>query len=125
MLIPEDLFYTAEHLWLKKDKGGLLLGVTDYAQESMGALDCLELPAVGTQLSRGCYFGGAETCKSVNELFAPLDAVVEEVNEGLFENPGIINDSPYEDGWILRLKDYKDDDLDTLLDARVYMETLE
>ena len=96
MLILEDLFYTEAHLWVKKVDDGLLVGVTDFAQDSMGTLEYLDLPQIGAQLSKDSCFGGAETSKSVNDLFAPLDAVVADVNEELGENPETINESPYE-----------------------------
>lgn len=125
MLIPEDLLYTKAHLWIKKVEDGLLIGVTDFAQESMGALEYLDLPQVGALLNKDSCFGGAETSKSVNDLFAPLDAVVADVNEVLEKNPEIINDSPYDEGWILRVVDYKAEDIDQLLDAQAYRETLD
>ncbi len=125
MLIPEDLLYTKAHLWIKKVEDGLLIGVTDFAQESMGDLEYLDLPQVGAQLNKDSCFGGAETSKSVNDLFAPLDAVVADVNEVLAKNPEIINDSPYDEGWILRVVDYRAEDIDQLLDAQAYRETLD
>ncbi len=125
MQVPSDLFYTEAHIWLKKSDNGLLLGVTDYAQESMGTLEFLDLPSVGDNLSAGSCFGSAETSKSVNDLFAPLDAVVIEINEELAESPEIINDSPYETGWILRVADYDAKVLYALLDSKAYTESIE
>ena len=125
MLIPEDLFYTEAHLWVNKVEDGLLMGVTDFAQDSMGTLEYLDLPQIGAQLSKDSCFGGAETSKSVNDLYAPLDAVVADVNEELGKNPEIINDSPYDEGWMLRLVGYKTEDIEQLLDARAYTESLD
>lgn len=125
MLTPEDLFYSEAHIWIKKIQDGLLLGVTDHAQESMGSIQYLDLPSVGAQLSKDSCFGGAETSKSVNDLFAPLDAVVSAVNENLEDNPEIINESPYEEGWVLLLSDYNEEDLTSLMSARTYRESVE
>jgi len=124
MLIPYDLFYSKAHIWLKKTEDGLLLGVTDFAQESMGIIEYLDLPPIGAQLIKDSCFGGAETSKSVNDLFAPLDAVVAQVNEKLDQSPDVINESPYGDGWLLRLTDYLTDDLKLLMDAQAYTESI-
>jgi glycine cleavage system H protein len=120
MLIPENLFYTKAHLWVKKVEDGLLIGITDFAQENLGEIQYLDLPQVGEKLIKGESYGTAETSKSVSDLFAPIDATVAEVNLQLSDAPEVINDSPYEEGWMLSLTDYKDSDLEALLDARAY-----
>jgi glycine cleavage system H protein len=125
MITPEDLFYSKAHLWVKKTDTGLLIGVTDHAQKSMGTLQYIDLPTVGAQLTKDDCFGGAETSKSVNDLFAPVDAVVAQVNEQLEDNPEIINSAPYEEGWLLLVTDYDEDDLELLMCAQVYRQSLE
>lgn len=125
MLVPSDLFYTEDHIWVKKVVGSVLIGITDYAQSSLGELQYLDLPSVGDQLSKGVSYGSAETSKSVSDLFSPLDAVVAEVNTVLNDTPEVINNSPYDDGWILRLTDYKTEELEALLDAKAYTEFLD
>lgn len=122
MLIPSDLFYTEAHIWVKKIDDSVLIGITDYAQSSLGELQYIDLPAVGDRLSKGVSYGSAETSKSVSDLFSPLNAVVAEVNTVLNDTPEVINNSPYDDGWILRLTDYKTEELDALLDAKAYTE---
>lgn len=124
MLVPSDLFYTEDHIWVKKVVDSVLIGITDYAQNSLGELQYLDLPSVGDQLSKGVSYGSAETSKSVSDLFSPLDAVVAEVNTVLNDTPEVINNSPYDDGWILRLTDYKIEELEALLDAKAYTEFL-
>lgn len=125
MLIPSELIYTEAHIWLKQVDNGLLIGITDYAQESLGELQYLDLPPVGEKLIKGSAYGAAETSKSVSDLITPLDSIVAEVNQQLSDTPELINSSPYEDGWILRLTDYKIEDLNTLLDAQAYKASLD
>lgn len=124
MLVPSDLFYTEDHIWVKKVVDSVLIGITDYAQSSLGELQYLDLPSVGDQMSKGVSYGSAETSKSVSDLISPLDAVVAEVNTVLNDTPEVINNSPYDDGWILRLTDYKTEELEALLDAKAYTEFL-
>ncbi len=120
MLTPPNLFYTEAHVWVKEVEDGLLTGITDHAQESLGEIQYLELPAVGDKLVKDTPFGTVETSKSVSDLIAPLDATISEVNEQLDDAPDMINDSPYESGWILRLTDYNAEDLKALLDSEAY-----
>lgn len=125
MLIPSDLFYSEAHIWVKQVDNGLLVGITDFAQESMGAVGYVELPSVGERLEKGNCFGSTETAKVASDLFAPLDAVVAEINEKLDDNPEMINLSPYEDGWLILVTGYNADDLESLMNAQAYKELVE
>ncbi len=120
MHVPSNLLYSEAHLWVKKIEGGVLIGITDYAQNNLGELQYIDLPHVGEQLVKGCVYGTAETSKSVSDLFAPVDGIVAEINTALSDAPETINASPYEDGWILRLTDCTAEDFDSLLNAQAY-----
>ena len=120
MSIPHDRKYSEEHVWVKLVDDGLLIGITDFAQTNLGELFFIDLPQVGENLTQGSYFGTAESSKAVNDLFTPIDSVVAEVNPAISDNPGIVNESPYEDAWMIRVTDYNEDDLKPLLDAEAY-----
>jgi glycine cleavage system H protein len=100
MTIPEDRQYTQEHEWLTPDG---TVGITDYAQEALGDVVFVELPAVGRTLKRGEAFGVVESVKSVSDLYSPADGTVAAVNEALKDRPELINQDPYGAGWIIRL----------------------
>jgi len=105
MDLPEDLKYTREHEWTRvEDEGVLLVGITDYAQESLGEIVYVDLPEEGLRVSQGEAFGVVESTKAVSDLYAPASGMVVEVNDTLMENPEIINEDPYEDGWMIRIE---------------------
>lgn len=120
MPIPHDRKYSEEHVWVKLVENGLLVGITDFAQTNLGELLYLELPQVGESLTQGSRYGTAESGKAVNDLFAPIDCVVAEVNSNLSDNPGLVNESAYEDAWMIRVTDHNEEDLKSLLDAEAY-----
>lgn len=125
MSIPHDRFYSEEHVWVKVVDDGLLIGITDFAQTSLGDLVYLDLPQVGEQFSRGEVYGNAESSKAVNDLFSPLDCEVAEVNLLMADSPDAVNRSPYEDAWMIRVINYKDDDLSLLLNNQAYAKFIE
>lgn len=105
MDFPEDLKYTREHEWTRvEDEGVLLVGITDYAQESLGEIVYVDLPEEGLQVSQGEAFGVVESTKAVSDLYAPASGMVVEINDTLLDNPEIINEDPYEDGWMIRIE---------------------
>ena len=120
MLLPSDRFFSETHFWLKKVENDLLIGVTDYAQDCIGPIEYLDLPVVGGQLSKGSCFGSAESSKAVTDLLAPLDAIVAEVNLNLDDEPSLVNESPYDKGWMLRLTNYNSGVLDSFIDSEAY-----
>lgn len=123
---PEDLKYTDEHEWVRvEDDGTCTIGITDYAQESLGEIVFVELPSEGDQVSQGDSFGGVESTKSVSDLFAPVSGEVTEANEELLESPDLINTDPYEEGWIVRINPDDSAELDSLMDAADYTEFVE
>jgi glycine cleavage system H protein len=103
--IPENLLYTDDHEWiLKESEQCFSVGITDYAQDSLGDVTFVEVPEVGAELSKGDVFGVVESVKAASDLFMPVSGEIVEVNEDLNDSPELINDSPYEGGWIIKVK---------------------
>jgi glycine cleavage system H protein len=101
---PSDRKYTREHEWVLQEGDEVLLGITDHAAEELGDIVYLDLPETGVEITAGESMGTIETVKAVEELFAPLSGEVVAVNSELADSPEIVNSSPYEDGWFLRIK---------------------
>jgi glycine cleavage system H protein len=126
--IPADLRYTAEHEWVRvTGEGTVRVGITDFAQSSLGDVVYVQLPDVGSEVAAGESFGEVESTKSVSDLYAPVTAKVIAVNGDLESNPQLVNSDPYGQGWLLELQ--ADDDtleqgLAALLDADAYRGTL-
>jgi len=103
MQIPDDLRYTKDHEWLRVESGRGTVGITDFAQDALGDVVFVELPAVGTTLAAGQTFGVVESNKTVSDLFAPVAGHVVEVNEALRTRPELVNQEPYGGGWMIRV----------------------
>jgi glycine cleavage system H protein len=104
MKIPDDLRYSAEHEWVRTEGGRVRVGITDYAQDALGDIVYVELPAVGTEVAAGGKMGEVESTKSVSEIYAPVAGTIVAVNEALPESPEQINEDPYGSGWICELE---------------------
>lgn len=126
--IPADLRYTAEHEWIRRVGGDTVrVGITDFAQSSLGDVVYVQLPDVGTEVRAGESFGEVESTKSVSDLYAPISATVVAVNGELEGNPQLINSDPYGQGWLLELRAEEaglDEGWAALLDADAYGETV-
>jgi glycine cleavage system H protein len=120
MNIPEDLRYSAEHEWIRVEGTKVRVGITDYAQDALGDIVFVDLPAVGTEVEAGGQLGEVESTKSVSELYAPLAGTVTAVNDSLTQGPERINQDPYGEGWLCELELAKGADPGTLLDAVAY-----
>ncbi|OLO11971.1 glycine cleavage system protein H [Chromohalobacter japonicus] len=119
--IPTNLRYTDSHEWvLDNSDGTVTIGITDHAQESLGDVVFVELPDTGRQLDAGEEFGVIESVKAASDLYLPLSGEVVAVNESLEDSPEAVNEHPYEDGWIIKLKLAEPDALKALLDATAY-----
>ena len=118
--IKKDLKYTEEHEWVLKDGETMLIGITDHAQDSLGEIVYLELPTVGSSLEKSSTFGAVESTKSVSDLFTPLDCEVIEVNSEAESAPELINQSPYGDGWLIKVKASDEADFNNLLSPEDY-----
>ncbi|MEO6196865.1 MAG: glycine cleavage system protein GcvH [Dehalococcoidia bacterium] len=119
MASPDDRKYTKEHEWITADG---IVGITDYAQDQLGDIVFVDLPAPGSQVTRMDKFGEIESVKAVSELFSPVSGEVVERNDGLTDNPQWVNDDPYGDGWMLKVKLSDPSELDGLMDANAYEE---
>jgi len=122
---PEDVRYTSEHEWARLAGGVVTVGITSYASEQLGDIVFLELPEVGRKLEAAKPFGVVEAVKTVSDLFAPLDGEVTEVNAALTENPALVNQQPFGDGWLIRLRPRNAADLEKLLSSAAYQKLVE
>lgn len=120
MNIPKDLKYTREHEWAKAVGGEIVVGITDHAQSSLGDIVYLELPKVGRTLKAGETFGVVESIKAVSDLYAPIAGEVVAINDGASGDPATLNSSPYDNGWLIRLKPADANALSALMDAGAY-----
>ena len=120
MEFPEDVRYTKEHEWLRVENAEGVVGITDFAQDSLGDVVFVELPAVGTVLTQGQAFGVVESNKTVSDLFAPVGGRVLGVNQALREEPELVNRDPYGAGWMIRIALSNRDEVKALLDATAY-----
>lgn len=125
MDFPDELKYTEEHEWLLVEDELVTVGITDFAQDSLGDIVFVELPEVGTMLVAGKPFGVVESVKAVSDVYAPISGEVIEVNEELPDSPETLNTSPYEDGWMIKIKPSDLSQLDDLLDADDYADFVE
>jgi len=127
--IPADLRYTAEHEWVRRTGDDTVrVGITDFAQSSLGDVVYVQLPEVGAEVTAGESFGEVESTKSVSDLYAPVSATVVAVNDALEGDPALINSDPYGDGWLLELRSDAaglDAGLKALLDADNYGQTVD
>ena len=119
--IPSELKYTKEHEWARRrEDGKVVIGITDYAQDSLGDITYLELPAAGTEVRAGIECGVVESVKTFSDLNAPISAVVAETNTALDGAEGTVNESPYEDGWLFVVELADESEWEGLLSADDY-----
>jgi glycine cleavage system H protein len=121
MDLPNDRSYSKEHEWaLPQPDGTVLVGITEFAQHELGDVVYVELPKAGAQVAQFKQMGEVESVKAVSELFSPLSGEVVEVNTALKDTPELVNESPYEKGWLVRVKPANPAELDALMDAAAY-----
>lgn len=122
---PDDLLYHPEHDWARiSDDGHATLGITWYAQDALGEVVFFDPPAVGTTLSKDASYTEVESVKAVSDVIAPLSGEIVEVNEALADNPAMINEDPYGEGWLVRIRLSDPSERDSLMDAAAYRATL-
>ena len=122
MNTPNHLFYTKEHEWADFNDNKVIIGITDYAQSQLGDIIFLELPNIGEEIVAGDVFGEIEAVKTVSELFAPITGKIIEINESLDSNPELVNSSPYDDGWLIKVSPTKPEEKDELMNFLSYEE---
>ncbi len=125
MNFPEDLKYTEEHEWVLVEGDVVAIGITDFAQDQLGDVVFVELPEVGDTVEAGSTFGVVESVKAVSDVYAPVSGEVVEINEELPDEPEVLNTSPYEDGWMIKVKLADLSSLDDLMDVKAYQEFVE
>lgn len=120
MNIPEELIYTRDHEWARIEDDTATIGITDYAQGELGDIVYVDLPEVGTQVNQGDSFGTIEAVKAVSDLFAPLSGEVIAINESLNDAPETINEEPYNEGWMIKIKMNNVGEKEELLNSEQY-----
>lgn len=125
MNVPEELKYTREHEWIRDNGDGTAtIGITDFAQSELGDIVFVELEEDGFEFSKDDTFGTVEAVKTVSDLYAPVDGEVIEINEALEDEPELVNDDPYGEGWMIKVKMTNPDQFKDLMSAEDYQEII-
>ena len=122
--VPEDLLYTEEHEYVKREGDEVVVGITDYAQNELSDIVFVELPEPGSSFDKMEAFGTIEAVKAVSDLYSPVAGEVVAINEKLEDDPAVVNRDPYGEGWMIRLKVKDSADLEELLDAGAYKDVI-
>ena len=125
MNYPEDVRYSEQHEWARLEDGRVRVGITDFAQDALGDIVYVDIPEVGTEVRKGEPFGEVESTKSVSDIYAPVSGIVVDVNATLADEPDIINEEPFTEGWMIIIDPSDPSELDGLLDAKAYREFAE
>ena len=118
--VPEDLHYSKDHEWVRVEGDSAVIGITDYAQDSLGDVVYVELPKTGEKFSANKSFGSVESVKAVSEVFTPVSGEVVKINETLADEPEKANSDPYGDGWMIRVRMSSPGEVDSMLTAAEY-----
>lgn len=122
--LPENVRFTKDHEWSRKEGGVIRVGIDDYAQDQLGDVVFVELPQIGDTFAKGDAFGSVESVKAVSELFMPVGGEISAINKNLEESPELVNTSPYEEGWMIDVKPDDPGELDALMTNEAYLEML-
>jgi glycine cleavage system H protein len=123
--VPADLKYTAEHEWVRRDGDLYVIGITHYAQDTLGDVVYIELKEVGETIKEGRPFGVVESVKAASDLYAPISGEIVEVNTPLFDTPEVVNTDPYGEAWMVKIRASDESEADKLLDASAYQQMIE
>jgi len=124
MNFPNDVRYTSEHEWIRVEGEEALVGITDYAQSELGEIVFIDVPTLGETVAQGEVFGSVEAVKTVSDLNMPATGEVLAVNEALEDHPELVNEDPYGEGWMIRIRLSDASELDSLMDAEAYEASL-
>jgi len=124
LTFPDDLRYAEDHEWAEQDGDTIKIGISDYAQDQLGDIVFVELPAVGDTFDKGGEFGTVESVKAVSELYLPLGGEIVAINEALEDAPESVNNAPYTDGWMIETKPGNPDEYNALMDKAAYLDML-
>ncbi|MEY4615859.1 MAG: hypothetical protein RJB66_819 [Pseudomonadota bacterium] len=119
-IVPEDLYYTKDHEWAQVDENIVTVGITEFAQDSLGEIVYVELPEEGSKVTQNESFGVIESVKAASDLYSPVSGTVIEVNTTLMDNPSVLNDDPMNDGWLIRIEMDTEKELANLMRAPDY-----
>ena len=122
--LPDDLLYADDHEWIKRQGEKVRIGISDYAQDQLGDIVFVEVPKVGDKLTKGDEFGVVESVKAVAELYMPISGEVVAANSALEESPELVNQEPYEEGWMIEVVPADPAELDALMNTTAYTEML-
>ena len=124
MNTPNELRYTKEHEWVKVEGNTAIIGITDFAQNELGDIVFVELPEVGDEVTLDQPFGSVESVKTVSELYAPVSGTIVAINEELSDSPELVNESPYENAWMIKVELSNPSEVDALLTAEAYTQLI-
>ena len=119
-MYPEDLRFTEDHEWVRLDGEVATVGISSYAVEELGEIVFVELPAIGSEIQQMAEFGSVESVKTVSSLYLPVGGVISEINDEVVASPETINNSPFEDGWLVKIRISDDKEIDDLMTAEEY-----
>jgi len=125
MNVPDELRYSKDHEWARLEDGRVRIGITDYAQDALGDIVYVQLPAVGATVTLGESFSEVESTKSVSDIYAPVSGTVVAVNNDLADAPQRLNEDPYGDGWLCEIETEDPSQLEQLLDAAAYRQLID
>jgi len=124
LIIPEDLLFAEDHEWTRRENGNVRVGISDYAQDQLGDVVYVELPETGQRFSKNEPFGSIESVKAVSELYMPVGGEILEINAAINDFPEMVNNSPYDQGWLILIKPSDDSELKSLMDRNAYIDML-
>jgi glycine cleavage system H protein len=122
--LPDHLRYSEDHEWASEEGGLYIFGISDYAQDQLGDVVYVDLPAIGAFLDKGQEFGTVESVKAVSELYMPISGEVMEINAALEDSPELVNEDPYAGGWMIKVKASDPDQFGQLMDSQAYLAIL-